>query len=198
MSPEEETKQRIIQGAAQVFAQRGYEGATTRTIAQAAGVNEVTLFRHFGNKKNIFMAVIERFSALPSLRSALAEQLTGNYYEDLITLGNHFLARMLEHRKSILMSLCTAERLPEIRDIVAQPPTQQQQMFSVYLRQQIERGMVRDLPNPELAAKVFFGILFEFAISQPLIVGTPLEHIPPEEVVAQAVDIFVRGTIKHD
>ena len=197
MSPEEETRQRIIQGAAQVFGEMGYDGATTRAIAEAAGVNEVTLFRHFGNKKNIFMAVIERFSALPGLRSALAEQLTGNYEEDLTTLGNHFLVRMLKQRKSILMSLCTAERLPEIREVVAQPPTQQQQMLSGYLRQQIERGTVRDLPNPELAAKLFFGMLFEFAISQPLLTSTPIEHIPPEEVVAQVVDIFVRGTIKH-
>jgi AcrR family transcriptional regulator len=196
MSPEDETRERIIQGAAQVFAQKGYEGATTRAIAQAASVNEVTLFRHFGNKKNIFMAVIERFSALPGLRSALAEQLTGNYQEDLITLGNHFLARMLEQRKSILMALCTAERLPEIREVVAQPPTQQQQMLSSYLRQQIARGVVQDLPSPDLAAKLFFGMLFEFAISQPLIASTPVEHIPPEEVVAQVVDIFVRGTLK--
>ena len=198
MSPEEETRQRIIQGAAQVFAQKGYEGATTRTIAQAAGVNEVTLFRHFGNKKNIFMAVIEQFSALPNLRAALEEQITGNYREDLLTLGNHFMTMMLKRRKNILMSLCTAERLPEIRKVVAQPPSQQQQMLSGYLRQQIERGTVRDLPNPELAAKLFFGMLFEFAISQPLLAGTPIEHIPPEKVVAQVVDIFVRGTIKHD
>lgn len=194
MSPEDETKQRIIQGAAQVFAQKGYDGATTRAIAQAAGVNEVTLFRHFGNKKNIFMAVIECFSALPGLRSALDEQITGNYQEDLLTLGNHFLTMLLKRRKAILMSLCAAERLPEIRKVVAQPPIQQQQMLSGYLRQQIERGTVRDLPSPELAAKVFFGMLFEFAISQPLLAGTPTEHIPPEEVVAQVVDIFVRGT----
>ena len=194
MSPEDETRERIIQGAAQIFAQKGYEGATTRAIAQAAGVNEVTLFRHFGSKRNIFMAVIERFSALPGLQTTVENQLTGDYRQDLTRLGTHFLQTMLKRRKAILMSLCTAERLPEIRDVVAQPPTQQQQMLSGYLRQQIARGTVRDLASPELAAKIFFGTLFEFAISQPLIAGTPMEHIPPEEVVAQVVDIFVRGT----
>ncbi|MFN2269963.1 MAG: TetR/AcrR family transcriptional regulator [Anaerolineae bacterium] len=196
MSPEDETKQRIIQGAAQVFAQKGYDGATTRAIAEAASVNEVTLFRHFGNKKNIFMAVIERFSALPGLQTAMESQLTGDYRQDLTRLGTHFLATMLKRRQAILMSLCTAERLPEIREVVAQPPTQQQQILSSYLQQQIARGAVRDLPSPELAAKMFFGILFEFAISQPLIAGTPMAHIPPEEVVAQVVDIFVRGTAR--
>ena len=92
------------------------------------------------------------------------------------------------------MSLCTAERLPEIREVVAQPPTQQQQMLSDYLRQQIERGAVRDMPNPELAAQAFFGMLFEFAISYELYPDA--SRAAPEEVVAQLVDIFVRGTIK--
>ena len=195
MSPEDETKQRIIQGAAQVFSQKGYEGATTRAIAKAAGVNEVTLFRHFGNKKNIFMAVIEHFSALPGLEAAMKDQLTGDYRQDLTKLGTYFLTTMLKQRKAILMSLCTAERLPEIRDVVAQPPTRQQQMLSTYLRQQIERGVVRDLPSPELAAQMFFNSLFEYAISQPLYANTPVARIPPEDVVAQFVDIFVRGTI---
>jgi AcrR family transcriptional regulator len=196
MSPEDETKQRIIQGAAQVFAEKGYDGATTREIAEAAGVNEVTLFRHFGSKKNIFMIVIERFSALPGLEAAVQNQLTGNYRQDLTKLGSHFLETMLKRRRAVLMSLHTAERLPEIRDVVAQPPTQQQRTLGTYLRQQIARGTVRDLPNPELAAKLFFGMLFEFAISQPFVAGTPIEHIPPEEVVAEVVDIFVRGTIE--
>ena len=198
MSPIEETKQRIIQAAAQAFGKMGYDGATTRAIAEAAGVNEVTLFRHFGNKKNLYVAMIDQYSALPDLRAALEEQMTGNYHQDLLILGNHYFTMMLKRRKNILMSMCAAERLPEIREAIAQPPTQQQQMLSDYLRQQTARGTVRDLPNPELVAKVFFGMLFEFAISQPLLAGTPLEHIPPEEVVAQVVDVFVRGTIKSN
>jgi AcrR family transcriptional regulator len=195
MSPEDETRERIIQGAAQVFAEKGYEGATTREIAEAAGLNEVTLFRHFGSKKNLFLAVIERFSALPGLEAAMQDQLTGNYRQDLTQMGTHFLKTMLKRRRAILMSLYTAERLPEIRDVVAQPPTRQQQILSAYLRQQIARGVVRDLPNPELAAKMFFGMLFEFAISQTLVAGTPIENLSLEEVVAQMVDVFVWGTV---
>jgi AcrR family transcriptional regulator len=193
MSPEDETKQRIIQGAAQAFAKQGYDGTTTREIAQAAGVNEVTLFRHFGNKKNIFMAVVEHFSALPGLEAALKGQLTGDYRQDLIKLGTHFLQTMLKRRKAILMSLCAAERLPEIRDVVAEPPTRQRQMLSAYLQQQIERGIVRDL-NPDVTAQAFFGMLFEFAISQGMYLDT--QQTSFEKVVIAYVDLFVRGTIK--
>jgi AcrR family transcriptional regulator len=192
MSPEDETRERIIQGAAQVFAEKGYDGATTRKIAEAARVNEVTLFRHFGSKKNLFLAVIERFSALPGLEAAMQDQLTGDYRQDLTRLGTHFLETMLKRRNAILMSLCAAERLPEIRDVVAQPPTRQQKILGAYLRQQIARGVVRQL-NPELAAQAFFGMLFEFAIGHAFYPGG--EQITPEEIIAQYVDIFVQGTI---
>ena len=60
-SSADDTRQRILKAAAVVFAEKGYARATTRALAAAAGVNEVTLFRHFGNKQNLFAAVIEQF-----------------------------------------------------------------------------------------------------------------------------------------
>jgi AcrR family transcriptional regulator len=45
-----ENRSRILEAAARVYAEFGYRGATTRRIATAAGVNEVTLFRTFGSK----------------------------------------------------------------------------------------------------------------------------------------------------
>ena len=45
-----EAREQLLQAALKVFAESGTRGATTRRIAQEAGVNEVTLFRHFGSK----------------------------------------------------------------------------------------------------------------------------------------------------
>ena len=47
-------RDRILEAAARVYALHGYRGATTRLIANAAGVNEVTLFRTFGSKDSLF------------------------------------------------------------------------------------------------------------------------------------------------
>lgn len=46
-----ESKDRILAAAARVYSEHGFRGATTRRIAEAAGVNEVTLFRHFKSKE---------------------------------------------------------------------------------------------------------------------------------------------------
>ncbi|MCU0634760.1 MAG: TetR/AcrR family transcriptional regulator [Gemmatimonadaceae bacterium] len=61
---------RIIEAAARCYALLGSRGATTRRIAEEAGVNEITLFRHFGSKEALLELVVHEWAAMrepPSL-----------------------------------------------------------------------------------------------------------------------------------
>jgi len=62
-----------MQAASDLFANKGYAGTTTRSIAETAGVNEVTLFRHFGSKENLFTIIELRI--LQNLISKIDESL---------------------------------------------------------------------------------------------------------------------------
>ncbi|KKK38589.1 hypothetical protein WQ57_08315 [Mesobacillus campisalis] len=53
-----DTKERIIHEARSLFAQRGYNGATTSEIARRVGVSEAALYKHFKSKKEILLACI--------------------------------------------------------------------------------------------------------------------------------------------
>jgi AcrR family transcriptional regulator len=70
-----------LKAALKLFAEHGSRGATTRRIAQEAGVNEVTLFRHFPNKQALLHAALHQFAAetpyarLPETPKDLAEEL---------------------------------------------------------------------------------------------------------------------------
>jgi len=50
---------RILAAAAHLFAKYGYNGVSTRNIAVAADVNEVTIYRHYTRKRDLFLAVLE-------------------------------------------------------------------------------------------------------------------------------------------
>ncbi|MDN3017140.1 helix-turn-helix domain containing protein [Paenibacillus sp. BSR1-1] len=58
MGTQLETKDKIIQNAREIFAERGYNGATTAEIARRVGVSEAALYKHFKGKKDIFLACI--------------------------------------------------------------------------------------------------------------------------------------------
>jgi AcrR family transcriptional regulator len=188
------TRQRIIQAASQVFSDSGYTGATTRAIAAAAGVNEVTIFRQFGSKKKLMLEVVQRESALAGISKVLKEKLTGNYRKDLYFIGFTFLNVMLEQHKEILTSITEADRIPEIREIIAVVPRMQNQMLGDYIRRQIVNGVMRKV-NPEAAAQAFFGMFMSYSIMLGL-AGDSAPKIPVEAVVNQLVDIFIKGIIK--
>src|SRR5687768_5839983 len=53
-----DARELLLEAALKVYAEHGTRGATTRRIAHAAGVNEVTLFRHFGSKESLLRAAL--------------------------------------------------------------------------------------------------------------------------------------------
>jgi TetR/AcrR family transcriptional repressor of mexJK operon len=190
----ETTHQRIVKAASQIFLDLGYAGATTRSIAAAAGVNEVTLFRQFGNKKNLMLEVIQQESALLAIDAVLKNKLTGDYRKDLRLIGRTFLDVMLERRKEILTSITEAGRIPEIREIIASVPRRQNQMLGDYIRKQIARGVMCKV-NPEMAAQAFFGMFMSYSIMLGL-KGDSTPSVPIKTVVDQFVDIFIKGVLR--
>lgn len=192
----DETRARIIQAAARVFAEKGYSRATTRALAAAAGVNEVTLFRHFGSKKNIFAAVTERFAG-PALTAALEAQLTGDYRQDLLLMGRGVMKLLIERQHALRLMLCEAAHFPEVREIMAQNPRQLFQLLARYLRQQMEKGQVRP-GHPEAMARAFWGMFFSYTVSLGLLTEPISPELSADQLVTHFVDLFVDGTVSRD
>src|SRR5215212_5338699 len=57
-------RQQLVSVATRLFAERGYEATTTAAIAEAAGVTEPILYRHFENKQDLFVAIVREMSEL--------------------------------------------------------------------------------------------------------------------------------------
>jgi AcrR family transcriptional regulator len=55
----EERRMQILQIAVSLFSKRGFSGTTTREIAQAAGVSEAMVFRHFATKEELYAAILD-------------------------------------------------------------------------------------------------------------------------------------------
>jgi len=60
-----DVREALLDAALRTFSEAGLRGATTRRIAQAAGVNEVTLFRHFRSKDELIQAALAQFADRP-------------------------------------------------------------------------------------------------------------------------------------
>lgn len=107
------TRERILEASAEVFARAGFEGASTRELATAAGVNISTLAWHFGDKQGLYEAVIDRtYERLLAVRLDLPTGTSGERVRTLVgrlyraARGERVAVRML------LRHVLDTERLP--------------------------------------------------------------------------------------
>ena len=195
-SPEGSISRRIIEAAAEVFASNGYARTTTRGLATAAGVTEVTLFRHFGSKEKLFAAVVQSYGGA-TLAAELQTEISGDYRADLQAIGRRFVRIVLERGKIMRMMYAEVEHFPELAKSLALNPRQFRAMLSRYLDGQVERGTIRAI-NTDAAAQAFWGMILSYGF----VSGALKEEMPgdltPEEAVTQFVDLFVNGTIRKE
>lgn len=177
------TRARLLEAALELLLERGYRGATTRAIAQRAGVNEVTLFRHFGSKRALLREALDR------LRPSLAPPSPGKSLEaDLRALLEAYL-RFLEEEGSLVLHLIPELlRHPELRS--EGPPKAVaallDRVVALFAHHQGAGRLWRREP-PETLALSFVGpLMARFLLGQALGVGFPLE---PESYVQG----FLRG-----
>jgi AcrR family transcriptional regulator len=69
----ERTRERILDTAERLFAEKGYEGATLRDVAAAAGLRTPSLYNHFAGKASLYAAVLER--GIAPVLEALSEHV---------------------------------------------------------------------------------------------------------------------------
>lgn len=71
--PAIDRRRQLLETALDVFSRKGFEGATTKEIAAAAGVTEAIIFRHFPSKQALYQAVLEYRHKSEEMREWLAE-----------------------------------------------------------------------------------------------------------------------------
>ncbi|MGI8912986.1 MAG: TetR/AcrR family transcriptional regulator [Chloroflexota bacterium] len=156
-----ETADRILAAFLELVAERGIESTTMRQLAEKAGVNEVTIFRHFGNKRTLARAAVGReqpaavVAAYPlAIDVSSLEQAAAGLLQVL-----RFLRRTLkEHRALLQFGMGEYWRFPELTEEIGKAP--------LAARDLVERALVQAAPalrpevDPGVSAIGFVGLVF--------------------------------------
>ncbi|MFM7425795.1 MAG: TetR family transcriptional regulator [Elainella sp.] len=164
--PSQTTRQRLIQSALDLFIEQGVSNTTTRQIAAQAEVNEVTLFRHFGNKYGLLLAVIEESSPFTHLGDALAQRLTSaSSFEQALKAYANLYLRSLEQAPELIRSFIgEANHFPaENRQALGLRLTEATQALTHYLTTVIQREALSPELPPERLASLLNGLLLGYA-----------------------------------
>ncbi len=186
------TRDRILEAAIQVFSQEGFVGATTREIARVAGVNEVTLFRHFQSKEQLLKAVAEHITALRLEALSHQDEWTYDLRRDLLYYAKIHDDMLEEYQALFRMFIGEAQRHPrEALQVLQQSFQPWREKLISYLRSCVERGSIRPDVELLLAADQFTGMLLSGMIRRHVL--PTARNYSRDRYVCECVDIFIRG-----
>lgn len=187
------TAERIINAALQLISEKGYTAATTKAIAELAEVNEVTIFRHFGNKQGILKALVDQFSYNPILQGTMRENATWDLETDLLNFSLKYFHYMMSIKDFVMIGFKEAMQFPEINEEIGNVPLIIKNELIVYFHEMYRKGKIREV-NFEAAALSLIAINFGHFISRARL-GEIVSEIPSEELIKTSIAIFSRGLV---
>ncbi len=192
------TNQQLLEATLKLISEKGYLGATTREIAQEAGVTELTLFRHFGSKERLFEEVLNTYTVLPKLRELLPELKSVSYEEGLELIAMRVLHTLKERKAMIKIMYTEVTIYPEkIRSVYNRFVDDVRATVATFFEAMQRRGA---LPNcsPEMAARVFLWILFSYFRSEEIMRPGGMKKEGMEKSVREIIEIFMHGTVTQE
>jgi AcrR family transcriptional regulator len=187
----EATSQALLAAGLQVFAERGYDAATTREVAQAAGVNEQLIQRYFGGKEGLLVAIIQRFGeeerrccAMPPPCDGIEAEIRGFLdfqLERASAIGD--VSKVALHR-----SLCDPEVAREIGRQFAETrvPLLHQRLEALR-----ERGLIDRDADLEAAATALSSLSFGLAFVDQVVFGADCERL--RQLTRHVAQVYAAG-----
>jgi len=195
-APGSEMRQQILKTAIRLFAQKGFRGTTTREIALAAGVNEVTIFRHFASKQELYTAILEIKSSEAGLTSWLVDLAEFAERRDDTGLFLFAASNILAHYKrdadflalKLYSSLEGHELAQKYRESQICP------LFR-FLRDYIvnrQREGAFHRCNPDIAVQAFIGSVYNHAVCLHFS-EVDFIKLTQEETAREFTEVFLGG-----
>ena len=140
----------IYQAVVQVISERGYAGATTKQMAEAANVSEVTLFRKYENKQQLIQQAITFLVSQADFEAAT--QYTGDMAADLLRVVQAYQESAVQNGQFIFVLLAEMQRYVELADLLDVPLHIFSRMGDLLVRYQAEGQLRPENPMHTLTA----------------------------------------------
>jgi AcrR family transcriptional regulator len=187
---EADTHLRIIDAALFEFRQHGYKGSSTRSIAERAGVNEVTLFRHFGNKLDLLREAVAHALRDMHVPQSPDEYLALPLHEGLQRFLRAYAEQIQTQGDILMLGVAEAFSHPQIAELLRLFVWKTRAVLTEYFEEMVRQGRMAPSDLPVLTHTVLTTLHGTSALRRK----APHEmtkHLTDERVVDGLVDMIV-------
>ena len=190
----EDTSGKIVAAAMQLVREKGYTATTTKEIARLAGVNECTLFRKFGGKKEIVLAGVSQAAWWADITQEVFANVKWDLRQDLEMFMGAYMERMTPDFVKLSIGLRAPQLYEETAPFIMKVPETFLSALTGYLQKMQEMGRLPGFGREVLEARAlaFFSAAFGYVFLQASF-GEGLFSVSQEAYIRSSVDMFIRG-----
>jgi AcrR family transcriptional regulator len=198
----EERKLQILRVAVRLFSQRGFRGTTTKEIAQAAGVSEAMVFRHFATKEELYTAILDHKACTDGIADPceLVAELVKQKDDRAVfeTLAFSALEHHEHDREFLRLLLHSALEGHELAQMFWDRNILQiYEFLGTYIQERQRDGAFRPV-EPKIVVRAFIGMLIHHSLNNNLWdPSRRLLDITNEMAAREFTEILLRG-VKND
>lgn len=185
-----DNKSRLMLAAIDLMAEKGYKGVSTKEIASAAGVSEMTLFRNFGSKFNLLETAVDRYHYSIEMVQIFKEKVTWDLREDLLTISQMYHEIMDRNRKLFLIVLRDDELIAIREKAQKHPRTLLELLTNYFTEMQSKHRMIQT--DAETQAITFMWMNYGAFMTQ-LFGASKITNVTLPTFIASSIELFVRG-----
>lgn len=183
---------RILEASLDLFSDKGFHATTTRKIAQKAGVNEVTLFRHFNNKMSLFKEVLGEIQKVGFDSDRIKDMDIDP--GDLIRLAVEYIFEIFEkHPREIrLLNLALLENVEGFEEeyVVIHANTALDFIADAFRKLQ-DQKRISSREIPEILAQMLLSQVLEMAAQRIVRKNTPLKKYDRATLCNSIIHLFM-------
>jgi TetR/AcrR family transcriptional regulator len=198
----EDRRLQILAVAVSLFSKRGFRGTTTKEIAQAAGVSEAMVFRHFATKEELYTAILNRkcsggrFEPAEMAADAMHRKDDRGVFESLALGALEYHENDPEFQRLLLHSALEKHELAQM--FFDEFVRRVYEFLGSYIRERQRDGALIEI-DPAIVVRCFIGIVMHHSLNNNL--WDPerrLLNISNESAAKHFTDILLNGITAND
>jgi TetR/AcrR family transcriptional regulator len=168
----EERRLQILAVAVSLFSNRGFRGTTTKEIAQAAGVSEAMVFRHFATKEELYAAILDhkacsggRFEPAEMAADGIARKNDRAVFESLALGALNHHEKDPEFQRLLLHSALEKHELAQM--FFEEFVRRVYEFLGAYIRERQQEGALIEM-EPAIVIRAFIGMVMHHSLNNNL------------------------------
>lgn len=193
--PARDRRRQIMQAATGLFARQGFQGTTTRQIAERARVNEALIFRHFPHKEDLYWAILADQCQSPGRRKELESKLSAGSDDSQVFAAiavDILRRRMKDTSLTRLLFFSALENHGLAYRFFRTHVAQYYDVLARHIRKRVRAGLFRRV-DPVLAARGFLGMVIYHILVQELFSAKRYQKFDLKHVGDTLSEIWLEG-----